>query len=165
MELTGSCRCHAVRFTVRSRAPYPFLRCYCSVCRKTAGGGGYAVNLHADAASLVSTGRHYLSVYHVMARETESGGEGYSPPERIFCQSCGSALWVFDPRWPDLIHPFASAIDSPLPEPPEILHMMLDYKAPWVQVPSGPGHKHFARYPDETLQEWHERHGLWEVDP
>jgi hypothetical protein len=30
--------CGAVRFRVRSRHPYPYQRCYCSICRKTQGG-------------------------------------------------------------------------------------------------------------------------------
>ena len=44
MLLEGSCRCGAVRFRVESPEPYPFMRCYCSICRKTVGGGGYAIN-------------------------------------------------------------------------------------------------------------------------
>jgi hypothetical protein len=28
-------------------SPVPFLHCHCSICRKTAGGGGYAINLGA----------------------------------------------------------------------------------------------------------------------
>jgi hypothetical protein len=31
-----------------------------------------------------------------------------------FCSVCGSALWVWDPRWPERVHPFASAIDTDL---------------------------------------------------
>ena len=57
MRLDGSCHCRAVRFTLRSRHPVPYQRCYCGVCRKTQGGGGYAVNLAADAASLEVEGR------------------------------------------------------------------------------------------------------------
>jgi hypothetical protein len=48
MKLNGSCHCGAVRFSVQSPHPYPFTPCYCSICRKTAGGGGYAINLGAD---------------------------------------------------------------------------------------------------------------------
>ena len=48
MKLEGSCHCGAVHFTVESHTPYPFLRCYCSICRKTAGGGGYAINIMGD---------------------------------------------------------------------------------------------------------------------
>ena len=52
MRLEGSCQCGAVRFSVTAYAPVPYLRCYCSVCRKTAGGGGFAVNLGAKADTL-----------------------------------------------------------------------------------------------------------------
>ena len=57
MLLTGSCHCQAVKFTVESVHPYPFNLCYCSICRKTAGGGGYAVNLGGENASLEVKGR------------------------------------------------------------------------------------------------------------
>ncbi len=49
---------------------------------------------------------------------------------RKFCRRCGSALWVADPRWPDWFYPFASAIDTDLPAPPERTHIMLDSAAP-----------------------------------
>ena len=39
MEIKGSCHCGSVKFTVQSPHPYPFNLCYCSICRKTAGGG------------------------------------------------------------------------------------------------------------------------------
>ena len=41
--LEGSCHCGAVRFSVKSHTPQPYMHCYCSICRKTAGGGGYAI--------------------------------------------------------------------------------------------------------------------------
>src|SRR5213078_3088049 len=52
LTLEGSCRCGGVRFTCRSHTPQPYQLCYCSICRKTAGGGGYAINLGADATTL-----------------------------------------------------------------------------------------------------------------
>ena len=58
------------------------------------------------------------------------------------------------------MHPFASAIDTPLPKPPERDHIMLDYAAPWCEVPSGPAERHCPQYPDESLADWHRRHGL-----
>ena len=36
MKLNGSCHCGAVKFSVESHTPYPYMRCYCSICRKTA---------------------------------------------------------------------------------------------------------------------------------
>jgi hypothetical protein len=52
MKLQGSCHCEAVRFHVDSPTPYPYMACYCSICRKTAGRGGYAINLGGDSSSL-----------------------------------------------------------------------------------------------------------------
>ena len=43
-----------------------------------------------------------------------------------------------DPSWPDLVHPFDSEIDTPLPVPEESVHMMLGSKASWVQPQVGP---------------------------
>ncbi|MDT8449447.1 MAG: GFA family protein [Wenzhouxiangellaceae bacterium] len=154
MLLKGSCHCRRVRFEVDSPHPYPFNYCYCSICRKTAGGGGFAINLGARAETLQVRGREHVNVYYA----TIDGEQ--SPGERHFCRHCGSALWVFDPRWPDLVHPFASAVDSVLPVPPERVHLMLSSKANWVPVPEGRTERHFDEYPDESLAEWHERHGL-----
>ncbi|MCW8193451.1 GFA family protein [Proteobacteria bacterium 005FR1] len=152
MLLKGSCHCGAVRFELESRDPYPFSRCYCSVCRKTAGGGGYAINQGGDAATLKVDG--VTAVYHALIDGEES------PAERHFCSRCASCLWLYDRRWSELIHPFASAIDTDLPIPPEHIHLMLDSKAPWVEVEAGPRDRCFAEYPDESLAEWHERLGL-----
>ena len=118
MLLKGSCHCGAIRFEVESAHPYPYNLCYCSVCRKTAGGGGFAINLGAASAS---------------------------------------ALWLYDPRWPQLLHPFASAIDSELPRPPERTHLMLGSKAGWVEPAVGADDRCFDEYPDESIAEWHER--------
>lgn len=154
MLLKGSCHCGAVKFEVKAYAPVPYMRCYCSICRKTAGGGGYAINLGARARSLKVRGRSSITKFHARI-----GGKK-SPAERSFCSKCGTALWVWDPRWPDLIHPFASAIDSRLPEAPEYVHILLDSKAGWVPVDAKPGDQQFERYPDQSLEEWHRAHGL-----
>ena len=154
MRLDGSCHCGSVRFSVESAEPVPFMRCYCSICRKTAGGGGYAINLGADASTLVVRGRRHLRVYHAKLGERESSAQ------RHFCARCGSALWLYDPGWPQLVHPHASAIDTPLPVPPEHVHMMLGSKAPWVEDEGRRGDARFDAYPDCSLAEWHTRRGL-----
>ena len=154
MRIEGSCHCGAVRFRLNSRHPVPFNLCYCSICRKTAGGGGYAINLGGDRDSLEVEGEVHLSVYRAVI-----GGEE-SPAERRFCSRCGSALWVWDPRWPELVHPFASAIDSELPPAPERTHLMLGSKPSWVPVAAGPKDQRFDGYPEESIAQWHERLGL-----
>jgi hypothetical protein len=160
MLLEGSCHCGAVKFTVRSPHPYPFNLCYCSICRKTAGGGGYAINLGAEHESLEVEGREHIREYQSRIRDPETGEVKISPGRRAFCGECGSALWVWDPRWPELVHPHASAIDTDLPIPPERTHMMLGSKAPWVVVRGDPQDKRFETYPDESLAEWHQRLAL-----
>lgn len=159
MTLEGSCRCGAVRFTVGSHTPVPYQHCYCAICRKTAGGGGFAINLGGIAASLAVRGSEALAVY----RAELGTGDHLAPStaERNFCAGCGSALWVYDPTWPDLVHPFASAIDTELPAAPERVHMMLDFRPAWVRLASGQGEVHFARYPSLSLADWHKRHRLW----
>ena len=155
MHLEGSCHCRKVRFTVDAAEPVPFMRCYCSICRKTAGAGGYAINLGADTHSMKVTGKGYLGIYR--ARIEDDGGKAHtSEARRYFCLKCGSALWVWDPRWPELVHPHAGAIDTPLPQPPESVHIMLGSKPAWVEVEGNPEDPHFDAYPDMSLKEWHE---------
>ena len=159
--LEGSCHCGAVRFRVESETFYPYQACYCSICRKTAGAGGFAINLGADANTLEVEGEENLTVYH--AKLYDRGGPDEVPAseaERNFCRLCGSALWLFSPSYPDLVHPHASAVDTPLPEPPEHVRIMLDSAASWVEVPSGANERRYAGGPEESLEEWHRRHGL-----
>jgi len=155
MHLEGSCRCGAVAFAVDSHTPYPYQLCYCAICRKTAGGGGYAINIMGVAPSLVVRGKRSLRVWHaVLDGETSSGA-------RHFCGRCASALWLFDPNWPDLVHPFASAIDTALPTPPARVHLMLRYKPSWVEPRIGPNDDSFDEYPALSIEDWHKRHHLW----
>lgn len=157
MQLEGSCHCGCVHFTVNSAHPYPFNQCYCSICRKTAGGGGYAINLGGDFNTLKVDGEKYISVYQAINKDPETGENKQSPGKRHFCKNCGSALWLWDPRWPELVHPFASVIDTDLPVPPERTHMMLGSKAIWVEVHAGATDNFFDEYPQESLADWHQR--------
>jgi hypothetical protein len=157
MELKGSCHCGSVKFSLHSPHPYPFNLCYCSICRKTAGGGGYAINLSGDHRTLKVTGKTNISVYRARIRDAATGKATRSSGRRSFCRKCGSALWVWDPQWPELVHPFASAIDTELPVPPERTHLMLGSKAGWVPVLAGPRDKKFDEYPEESIAAWHQR--------
>ena len=160
MKLRGSCHCGCVRFSVRSAHPYPYNLCYCSICRKTAGGGGYAINLGADNASLETEGKEYITVYSADVPNEKTGKMEKSPAQRSFCRVCGTALWAWDPRWPELVHPFASAIDSELPVPPERTHLMVASKASWVELRAGKSDRVFSAYPDESIADWHRRLNL-----
>lgn len=161
MLLKGSCHCRAVKFSVASHTPYPYMRCYCSICRKTDGGGGYAINIMGEAKTLKVTGAKHLSIYRA-----KLGSGKRSPGQRHFCSKCGSALWVADPRWPDWVYPFASAIDTPLPRAPQVVSIMLDYAEPWVEpAPKGAGNLRFGEYPKESIEAWHRKRGLYGKPP
>jgi hypothetical protein len=160
MHLKGSCHCQRIKFTVESAEPVPFMRCYCSICRKTAGAGGYAINLGADTHSMKVTGKRYLGIYRARIQDGKSKKTRVSEARRYFCSRCGSALWAWDPRWPELVHPHAGAIDTPLPTPPENVHLMLGSKASWVKVEGNAGDPRFDEYPDMSLAQWHKAHGL-----
>ena len=160
-SLKGSCRCGAVSFTVDSHTPVPHQLCYCSICRKQQGGGGYAINLGALNQTLKIEGEEHLGLFRARIEDDEHEGCALSSGERRFCRECGSALWLFDPDWPELVHPFASAIDSPLPAPPSRVHMMLKYKASWVKPDVSSDDRCFDLYPKESIEAWHKRRGLW----
>lgn len=159
MLLEGSCQCGEVRFKVRSSTPQPYQHCYCSICRKTQGGGGSAVNLGADARTLEVEGRDNITIYHARVKDPEDARAHTSTAERHFCRHCGSGLWLFSPEWPELVHPFASAIDGELPVPQARTHIMLEFKPGWAPVPEGADDRRHERYPEESIAEWHERMG------
>jgi hypothetical protein len=161
IELQGSCRCGAITFSVRSHTPYPYQLCYCSICRKTGGGGGFAINLMGEAASLKVSGEQDLGLYRAEICDDHGKNCETSTGERRFCTKCGSALWLFDPTWPDLVHPFASSIDTPLPTPTARTHLMLRYKACWVVPEIGPHDASFEEYPEQSIEQWHRQRGLW----
>jgi len=132
MLFEGSCGCGAVGFQVRSNAPYPYLRGFGRLDRKIAGSGGFAAFLFAHAPTLEIDGKEHIRIFHWPA---EDGGEPIL--EHHFCGQCGSALWQFDPRWPDHLHPYATAVDSPLPVPPEYNDFNIAERASWVNLPPG----------------------------
>jgi len=158
--LEGSCRCGAVTFRLQSHTPHPYQLCYCSICRKTAGGGGFAINIMGDHQTLEVTGKRAIRIYHAEIRD-DDGRCHTSSGARNFCSKCATALWMYGAEWPDLVHPFASAIDTALPKPPSKVHLMLRYKASWVVPDIDPGDKKFQEYPKESIEEWHRKRGLW----
>lgn len=160
MQLAGSCHCGKIRFTLASDEPVPFMRCYCSICRKTAGTGGYAINLGGAARSMKVTGKRHLRIYRASVADEAGTGTHPSTARRYFCGHCGSALWVWDPTWPELVHPHAGAIDTPLPTPPDNVHCLVGSKAPWVTIEGKPDDPRFEHYPSMSLAEWHQSKGF-----
>ncbi|KAL4262596.1 Gfa family protein [Pleurotus pulmonarius] len=141
VELKGSCHCGAVRFSLMSSTPVPYQLCLCSICRKV-------------------DGKENISVYKaIMDRDTPK--ERVASSERSFCSKCSAMLWLYDETWPELIHPFASAIDEPELQSPETLTcLMLNSKPDYVRLPEG-ARKDYKNYPRQSLEEWHKTNGLY----
>jgi len=69
-------------------------------------------------------------------------------------------LWLYDERWPELIHPFASAIDSELLEPEEMVVVKTNSVPDYVRLPEGKK-KVYKNYGPSSIEEWHKKHDLW----
>lgn len=157
VTLHGSCHCGAVRYTVDSHTPVPYQLCACSICRKVGGVGG-SINLGADFKTMKIKGEENISKYKaIMNRDTPDQKEASS--ERSFCKKCSSMLWLWDHHWPELVHPFASSIDSPeLENPGTMICIMGDSKPSWVRWPEGK--KTVSdQYSDDSIEDWHKKHG------
>jgi hypothetical protein len=150
MRLEGSCECGAARFVVESRTPYPYRVCYCRRCRKTAGSIGASVNVLADAGTLELSGALAPTRYR---HEVE-------PVVTSFCPRCGSALLLEIDGFPELVYPFASAVDTPLPRPPEFIHVRTEDRLPWVPRIGSDDDAEFETNTDESMADWHRRLGL-----
>ena len=165
MKLEGSCYCKKVKFSCVSHTPYPYMRCYCSICRKSSGGGGYAINIMAQYDSMKVEGEQFVGSFHPLHEDPENPDKMIqSTGKRYFCQRCGTALWAYDERWAEWFYPHASCIDTPLPVAPETTHIMLDFKAPWVEAEIKENDKQFNRYPDESIIDWHKSRGVYQED-
>lgn len=118
------------------------------------------VNTEADARTLRVDGTQSVSVYKAMIER--DGQPVESRHERHFCKLCGSHLWAFNSRWPDLLHPVASALDTKLDTPPAYVHILTgdDSRASWAAVEGTENDSRFAGYPDESLSDWHRKRGL-----
>ena len=159
MKLEGACHCQAVRFSLESKTPYPFMVCYCSICRKTGGGGGYAINIMGLAATFRVEGMEQVRTYRALTEDGEP-----SLNHRHFCVNCASALWISNPSYTEWVYPFASAIDTPLPTPPRRERIMENYRPQWTRSGEESGDGHFPEYPGLGIEDWHRRHGLLEED-
>ena len=80
--------------------------------------------------------------------------------DRHYCKRCGTPLWVSDAQWPELVHPFASAIDTELPKASSSVHLLLRDKATWVEPQIGPNDDCFDGYPELSIEDWHKRRAV-----
>jgi len=113
---------------------------------------------------LTVEGEENLTVYRASSSDSTNEQERYKS-ERKFCKHCSAMLLLNIKAYPDIVFPFASAIDTKLLDPakldkPQPLTIMFsDDKLPWAHLPEGEK-KLFKTYPDKNFQEWMENAGL-----
>ena len=102
MMLRGGCLCGAVRFLGRAE-PVMQVKCHCTDCRKTAGGGHAAmIGVPEGAVSFSGDIREYRSL-------ADSGRE----VTRGFCPTWGSGICARPAAAAGLVFVRASALDEP----------------------------------------------------
>lgn len=70
-------------------------------------------------------------------------------------------LWLWDKSWPELIHPFASAIDTDLPVPEEMVCVKADSKPAWVRWLEGKKTVHEHYNGETSIEGWHKERGVF----
>ena len=165
MKLEGSCHCGAVTFSVNSRTPYPFNHCYCSKCRKT-GGGGFAINIMGEHATLEVTGEENISVYR--SKNNHRGrlrGRRAGLFAAPFLQDLRDAALDLQPELRRVRLPLRDGDRHPAAAPRRD-----DPPHAGLQAGLGAGardghaHTHHTYYPDGGIEQWHRDRGLYEED-
>jgi len=55
------------------------MHCYCTICKKTAGGGGYAINLNGDYSTLKIEGKENITIYNAYLNDPDEKENKKSP--------------------------------------------------------------------------------------
>jgi hypothetical protein len=131
LPLTGGCLCGAVRFEVSAplgAAGY----CHCTRCQRRTGTAASPQARVAPGSLRVTQGEDEIRAY--------APERGF---EKLFCSSCGSALWSRDPHDHDVLGVRLGAFDGDPGVRPSH-HQFVAYAAPWEPLPDDG----LPRYPE-----------------
>ena len=132
LPLTGGCLCGGVRFEVTE--PLLFASyCHCTRCQRRSGTAASAQARVAPGSLRVTAGEKLMHAY-------DPPGGGFS---KLFCSTCGSALWSRDPHDHETISVRLGAFDSD-PGVRPAWHQFVAYAAPWEPLPDDG----LPRYPE-----------------
>jgi hypothetical protein len=122
LPLSGGCNCGAVRFEVSEplvSAGY----CHCTRCQRRSGSAASPQGNTAPHAFQLLAGRDQLA--------------RWSPPdgsEKIFCRSCGSALYSQNPATREVVSVRLGTFDRDPGIRPQY-RQFVAYAAPWEPIP------------------------------
>jgi hypothetical protein len=132
LPLTGGCLCGGVRFRVDAPlvvATY----CHCTRCQRRTGTAASAQARIQPGSLTVTRGEELIRTY--------------APPDgfpKLFCGTCGSALWSRSPDDPDIISIRLGAFDGDPGIRPS-LRQFCAYAAAWEDIPDDGLPRHAER--------------------
>ena len=117
----GRCLCGLVQYSIRGPLRH-IHHCHCSMCRKQHGAA------FATYASLKAERFELLAGEEHLTRFASSEWV-----RREFCHKCGSSLFFFDMRYPNVISVALGTLDDdPIGRP--LSHLHVASKAPWHPI-------------------------------
>jgi hypothetical protein len=122
LPLTGGCLCGAVRFEVTE----PLVSsgyCHCTRCQRRTGTAASPGARIAPGSLRVLSGEEHIKAYEP--------DEGFA---KVFCSSCGGALWSQSQEDPDVISIRLGAFDAD-PGIRPTYRQFVAYAAPWEAIP------------------------------
>ncbi len=117
----GSCLCGGIKYSINAELD-AFGCCHCTSCRKGSG-SAYGANVGVDRAVFNISDRDNL------LREFESSKGKY----RTFCSNCGSPLYAYLEKSPDMIRLRLGSLDTSFSQHPKA-HTFIGEKALWEIV-------------------------------
>jgi hypothetical protein len=117
----GSCLCGKVRFEIDGELS-DFGYCHCQSCRK-ASGSAHAANAGVSASRL-----RVLDPHGTLRKYESSPGKF-----RAFCGNCGSPLYAYLARTPELVRVRLGTLDTPFTKHAKA-HTFVSDKAPWYVI-------------------------------
>ncbi len=124
-ELTGGCRCGAVRYTIHAPA-LSTSHCWCGMCRKLHGAVMVTFSVVAKDKFTVDKGAETLGRF-----------DSSPPSHRRFCSRCGCHLFIEMDDYPDLIEVVTGTIDGgehPGHAEDQLFHLWVGSKVPWMDI-------------------------------
>lgn len=119
----GGCYCGAVTFQFAQRLE-AFVNCHCTQCRR-ASGAAFTSWVCPPSLSFVVDGRDSLSIFTMTPNVS-----------RHFCSVCGTHVYSFDARRPDIVGLPAGVITTPISGMPTEDCFFAD-RSPWLCSGSG----------------------------
>jgi hypothetical protein len=134
LPLTGGCACGEVRFEIT--APLvSALYCHCTRCQRRTGAAAGASAWLEPGSLAITAGAEHLRAW--------APGGGF---EKVFCDACGSSLFVRNPETGEAALVRLGVIDGDPGVRPSAHHFVA-YAAPWEPVPDDGLERYDERMP------------------